>query len=340
MFDIIPVITIPHTGTQTIVYQIDPKGADKLVKLAENNELTIDEFRNTEYNYILLEYLSSNWGEFKDSGGALVNHSVIDRNRKNIVYGHIVPHDKRTTFLDSLACIQELNEQYGIIMTMRDPLLSIISTMTRDIGKRKDKGYGGGFFAPMGEWIRYHMMPEIYGFEKPEKPSIQVIKGTELSEVLKESGKPPAQSIAAKFAKTEESPSLKTLDDFLYAAGRIGRKEKIPGSEYIKASNYEIKGQLFMWDLWAKHIHKLKPYYIPMDLDNKQGIVYKGIDFKDLKHHNSTGHNPLKKAYYDRDILYLAKELKSNLGSLINLESVLRPPLEELGYRDLLWWSL
>ena len=338
-FDIIPIITIPHTGTQTIVYQVDPKGAGTLVELAENNELTIDAFRKTEYNYILVEYLSSNWREFKESGGTRVNHYVIDRDRKNIVYGHIVPHDKRTTFLDSLLCIQELNEQYGIIMTMRDPLLSIISTMTRDIRKREDTGYGEGLFAPMGEWIRYHMMPEIYRLEKPEKPPIQIIRGTELSRVLKDNGKPPAQSIAAKFAKIEESPSLKTLDDFLSAPGRVGRKERIPGSEYIKASNYEIRGQLFMWDLWAKHIHKLKPFYIPMDLDNKQDIVYKGINFKDLKHHNATEHHPLKQAYYDRDISYLAKELQSNLGALIKLESVLRPPLEELGYKDLLWWD-
>ena len=341
MNDIIPIITIAHTGTQTIVYQFDPIGADKLIELSENNELTIDEFRKTKYNYILLEYLSSNWSKFKDLGGTLISHTVIDNNRENIVYGHIVPHNRRTTFLDSLACIRELNEQYGILMTMRDPLLSIISTMIRDERKREDsKGLGistdtfnervGGPFAPMGEWIRNHMMPEILKHPRPADVS-----------AAKALVPPQIQSIGggSRAIHIKKSRSLKTLDDFLSDSGNTGRKDRIPGSEYIEASNYEIKGQLFMWDLWAKHIHKLKPFYVTMDLDNKQDLIYRGINFKDLKHHNATEHHPLKQAYYDRDLLYIAKELKDNMRALIDLESVLRPPLEELGYKDLLWWD-
>ena len=373
--NIISVVTIPHSGTQSIVKAIDPVGFERLRKLAENGELTEKSFRESEFNYIMLEDLSCGWLEFKSSGKSLLDHNLIDRNRKNLIHGHFVCNNNRSTYKEALSCIEELHEHSRIIMSMRDPLLTLISSSMRTQNKRIVKGSAslsdlGGPLAPLSIWMRnrdgwldrerhkeieedllilpkedYAIVAEIaknYSLNLyPEDVVEQFILNRDIN-ILKQYRKPSTQNISGtNFYRDESEPTIKPkkpISDYLNILGKRGAKKPIPGSEHINAGSNEMRGFLFMWELWAKHIHKLNPHYIYMDKDNLKE-KFEDIGIYNLEKHNVSKSLPLKKAYYNKDLLYIATELNSNLKALIDMESILRPPLEELGYENLLWWD-
>ncbi len=99
--------------------------------------------------------------------------------------------------------------------------------------------------------------------------------------------------------------------------------------------------------LWAGWIFPLNPFHIPVDLDTSD-LTYKGVNFKDLNIVNRTKDrkpntysktDDLRKAYYSKDSKFLFSNFE-NFRILCTLEFPLRPKLEELGYRDLLWWDI
>ena len=314
-FDIIPVITIPHTGTQSIIKAIDPEGSDIIERLLEQGKLTKEVFKKTEYNYVLLEALSVGWNEFEASGKKLMDHKLIDRDRKNIIFGHIICLNR--AYAETLNCIKEISRNSRIIMPMRDPLLTLISNEIKVQNKiiaqaTNSTVHRGGPISQLQVWMRNNLYPT--------SPSHLSIGGR-----------------SQRVRKYDKSFDNMSITDFLNLPTRRG-KIFVPGSEYIKASNYEMQGFLFMWELWAKRIHKLEPYYIYMDLD-KGREDYPDVDFSNIGKYNVSKTRPLKEAYYNKDLFSIAKELKNNLKALIDMESVLRPPLEELGYKNLLWWD-
>jgi len=93
-----------------------------------------------------------------------------------------------------------------------------------------------------------------------------------------------------------------------------------------------------MWELWSKEIDKLNPFYVFMDLGGRNS-KYQDIDFTHMGNHNYAGGHPLRQAYDNRDLHYIAVYLRDNLGALIGMEPILRPPLEKLGYKNLMWWD-
>lgn len=98
--------------------------------------------------------------------------------------------------------------------------------------------------------------------------------------------------------------------------------------------------------------------YYPVDLESKKPynerrqnlhkiIEYCGLpadNYVDEYAHrfqpaNSRGEYELKTMYKDGDFAQLRLHLKKEIEHLQANEDVLRPMLEEIGYKDLLWWS-
>ena len=112
----------------------------------------------------------------------------------------------------------------------------------------------------------------------------------------------------------------------------IGGSNKFVGSE----REWERRGN--PWLLWVNEIFKLNPFHAPLDL-GVDHLKYGDICFKDIGIHSTKGDYPLKQAYYNKDLSYIAEILEDNLKALMGMEPILRPPLEKLGYKDLLWWD-
>ena len=96
------------------------------------------------------------------------------------------------------------------------------------------------------------------------------------------------------------------------------------------------KRQLLCWILWANEIFKLNPFHVPVDLDVSH-LKYGDVYFKNIGIYNTKGNYPLKQAYRNGDLFYIKSKL--DLRDLVKMEYLLRPPLEQLGYKDLLWWK-
>lgn len=325
---IIPIITIPHTGTHSIVKAIDPDGSDTLRKLSEKGKLTKEVFEKTEYNYVLLEGLSSGWNEFKASGKKLIEHRLIDSDRKNLIFGHIVCYNQ--AYAETLNCIEELSRNSRIIMPMRDPLLTLISNLVRTQSKRivSITDLGDSSLSQIQVWMRENLYQLTRNYSVVGHPSFQARSSQNIIGSKKH---------LRKNIKVDKFSDNVSIIDFLNSSTKKGR-HFTPGSEHIGASNCEMRGFLFMWELWAKHIHKLNPYYIHMDLD-KDREGYPGVDLTNIGKHNVSKTRPLKEAYYNKDLFNIAKELEDNLRALMDMEYILRPTLEDLGYRNLLWWD-
>ncbi len=131
-----------------------------------------------------------------------------------------------------------------------------------------------------------------------------------------------------------------------YARKKLSGSNKFGGGamnaiaeRHISTLNKGMGRQLSSWGLWANEIFKMNPFHVPLDLGVNH-LRYGDIYFKDIGIHNTKGDYPLKQAYYDRDLSYIKSKLNDNLEALISMEPILRPPLEKLGYKDLLWWGL
>lgn len=359
-FEIFPVISPGHTGNQSVITSIDPVDSFRLQKLAKEEKLTWNSFKEGEFNYVMLEHLANGWIKFKEEGNKLEDHRLILRDKKNIVFGHCFTTDPQCIINEHLDCIKELNSYKKIIVPMRDPLLTLISSSIRWYNKIEGKGKipietQGGPLAPMCVWLRKQegnferrMKRRDFTFtkepnfskavpplpdkgtqsigngskKKPKKPSTQHVTGGPLA-VLH----PPADP--------EESKDF-TIFEFLDEAGRSGNKPHMIGSEHILANHSEMRGFLYMWEIWARYLHELDPSYVFMDLSNTN---LQGIGIANLGKVNVSKTRPLKDAYINNDVFSIAKELRSNLKALIDMEDILRPPLEELGYKDLMWWD-
>lgn len=245
-----------------IVASVPHTGNASIVKL----------FDKKEYQHIALEALSEGL-------------DVIDETKINLITGHIWPK--------TIDVIKYLNGKHQVIIPMRDPLLSLISTKIRNVSQNINTIF---------DLFQYSDTKSNRPKIKELKPLTQNIKGGDMSREVKV------------------------------------KKPGIIESEHIKASNRGMRRQLLSWELWAKHIYNINPFHVPLDL-GVSDLVYRDVNFKNIGIHNSKGDYELKRAYYDKDLLYIASELNDNLGSLIKMEPILRPPLEKLGYRNLLWWN-
>jgi len=330
MVDIIPVIAIPHTGTQTVVKTIDPEEFEVLQNLCEAREGKITkeildkeiQSKDLKYGYVLLEALA------KENN--IKNSIFLYKDIVNIVYGTIT--------IDSIKIIKVLSEYNQIIMPMRDPLLSLISTLIRAHRKKANITAStidlGGPLAPISVTLE-----NISLMKHNKRRSVRARTLQEKSPVS-----PMTQNISGRmyedtdYKKEYEKYKKYALKRLLETTTSTGGKKSIPGSEHIKSSNNLMRSQLFMWELWAKEIDKLNPFYVFMDLKGRNS-KYQDIDFTHMDNINSAGDHPLRQAYNSRDLHYIATYLRNNLGVLINMESILRAPLEKLGYKDLLWWD-
>lgn len=242
---LITVATVPHTATRSIVTLIDKHGYKKLQGiLSKSKEIRKNKERNNYFtahtethNHIYLQELDIEYNKTKD----ILDCSQIDKNKINIIHGHI---DDGT-----INCIHALNEVGKIIVSCRDPLLTLLTTKVRNDKK------------PM-----------------------------------------PSEN---HFTKYKDLPT-------------------------------RLAAQLISWELWA-NICKLDPFIVPVDITTD--LRFGDIDFSKIGVVGSYGQYPLKKAYYDKDLEYIKKELEESYNYLTNLEPILRPNLEKIGYSELMWYS-
>lgn len=109
----------------------------------------------------------------------------------------------------------------------------------------------------------------------------------------------------------------------------------------------------------VSHQHIYQPYFVPVDLlqEEKSGHRYNAL--ASLQTHcglavdkdhtalvatrwepvNSAALYPLKKDYLNRDKKSLWKALGREISAMQAREGVLRPMLEKIGYKDLIWYS-
>lgn len=121
-------------------------------------------------------------------------------------------------------------------------------------------------------------------------------------------------------------------------------RDPLLGLISVKSRTNNKKGmfqQLSSWDIWAREIYGLGSFHVPLDLDGYKNLVYREVDFKNIGVYSSETKKDsnLRKAYDNKNLKYLSQELGEGLEALIKLEETLRLPLEELGYKNLLWWS-
>ncbi len=341
MLDIIPVVTIPHTGNNTIIKTIDPEGSEILQTLCKNYPKTTKEILDQEiqskglkYGYVLLEALA------KENN---IEESVfLYKDRSNIVYGHPAPYyraGKDINYIQTIEIIKILSEYNQIIMPMRDPLLSLMSSEIR-LYKRKEKVE---IIKPINhigkvlENICWGLPIQSYiDMVRHIRPRAKITR----IEIIR--GMPNAQNISGKPSEHEdiEDTDYKdyTLEELLKLEKDPNGKKPIFGSNNTRPSDNLMPSQLFMWKLWAEEIDKLNPFYVFMDLEGRNS-KYRDIDFTCMNNYNYAGNHPLRQAYNNRDLHCIATYLKDNLKALMNMESILRPPLEKLGYKNLLWWK-
>ena len=88
----------------------------------------------------------------------------------------------------------------------------------------------------------------------------------------------------------------------------------------------------------VEYISKMNPFYVPIGLD-LSGLDYCGVKFNDMKISNSSGTYPLKDAYFSGDLEFIKNSLGDAFYMLCQMEFILRPFLEKLGYTDLIWYG-
>lgn len=133
---------------------------------------------------------------------------------------------------------------------------------------------------------------------------------------------------------------ITTCRDPLLTLIGIKRRNKPPlqNIEYEKHKHLHnrMAHTLVCWELWATEFYELDPFIIPLDINSN--IKYDIFDFSKMKVENSRGDYPLKQAYYDKNLDYIKNEIGEEFNALVGLGNTLRPVLEKIGYKDLLWW--
>lgn len=95
--------------------------------------------------------------------------------------------------------------------------------------------------------------------------------------------------------------------------------------------------QFQLWKLWAEKTRNWNAIDVPIDLEHN--ICYEGRCFKSMKKLRTSGDYPLKEAYMNKDIDFIKEKLDKVFDLLREQEPILRPSLEKLGYKGLMWWS-
>lgn len=106
--------------------------------------------------------------------------------------------------------------------------------------------------------------------------------------------------------------------------------------------------------------HAIQPVFIPVDLWQQQSVEQRMVSLLDMQKglglairkryarrwarewpttYNSRGHYESKQRYFDGDLDWLLENHLDKIEALQKVESKLRPLFEEIGYRNLLWWS-
>ena len=122
----------------------------------------------------------------------------------------------------------------------------------------------------------------------------------------------------------------------------------------------DITGILRSWIFFMKEVMPLRPFLLPLDLlktpEHREQALIGLVEHFELQwvdkwgdivdemvkkwpETNSLGAYPLKLAYYNKDLGYIKKSLKKEFHSLQMIEGILRPLLEDYGYKDLLWYT-
>ena len=101
--------------------------------------------------------------------------------------------------------------------------------------------------------------------------------------------------------------------------------------------NYNI-GLFDQLETWVKYIFNLNSFHVPVDLDISK-LEYNGVAFSKIGVYNSFGNSLLNEAYISKDKEYIISKLGDCYSALCDMENILRPSLEKLGYRNLLWWK-
>ena len=122
----------------------------------------------------------------------------------------------------------------------------------------------------------------------------------------------------------------------------------------------DITAVLRSWIFFMKEVIPFTPFLLPLDVlktpeDREQALIglvehfeLQWVDnwgdkvdemVEKWPETNSLGAYPLKLAYYNKDLAFIKKSLKKEFESLQAIEPLLRPLLEDHGYKDLLWYS-
>ena len=117
MFDIICVLSVPHSGTHSIMNLIDAKGYKKFIENPKYTKFT----ESDNFNHVYI------WGladSLPPTSEGLRDHYLINKDKINVIHGHI-------DNLRNINAAKILNDYTRIIVPIRDPLLSLISAEER-----------------------------------------------------------------------------------------------------------------------------------------------------------------------------------------------------------------
>jgi hypothetical protein len=220
---------------------------------------------------------------------------------------------------------------------------TLIYTKQRRLEKSRSKIYAGDTEYSRHIWIPelVFLWPEIekYNFRLLDHPvivkdKVNIIHGhiiPDNMDVLKE------LNYLSRIIVTVRDPLAALISCKIRDQTKKNRKEDIDPNE----TSIYMEQCLKEWELFATEIPKLKPYYVPVDLD-LTGYKYRGIDFGRMMKYepvSSRGYYDLKAAYKNKELDKVKDELKQDYDKFIELRPALQPVLEEIGYKDLLWWS-
>jgi hypothetical protein len=171
--------------------------------------------------------------------------------------------------------------------------------------------------------IRDPLLIIISGFMRHEDTQKGVVKNVYSSP----SANIPVRKISSKRKSEQNIGSVYKERKYKYTGGELS----------ITPSIVSITHQVISLRTLVERLDELSPLYVPVDLD--QDLHYNSIDLSNLGVYASYGDYPLKTAYHNNDLKFIRENLRENYDALKCQETLLRPLLEKIGYKDLLWWD-
>ncbi len=149
------------------------------------------------------------------------------------------------------------------------------------------------------------------------------------------------------------NPMIVPMRDPLLAL--ISTVVRNPGNDPM----HQVDQLLALGDCFIRMQHVYQPFFLPVDLLAKETGVKRYEALRDMQHHcgikaevdytrdvaksweyvNSGGDYGLKRSYVEGDKKPIWAKLAAPIGIMQSYEDKVRPMLENIGYRDLLWWS-